>query len=478
MRRSSKYPNEEPLEYRDWRGGVNLIDPPRLIAENELVNGMNVEIDAETGRLQSRPRLGAPVATLPDPVRKVWIHPKGHVLAAAGKKLYYVFPAYSGSSYRELGGLSGVRLPNFWDWDEKIFAVSGGKLQYLDGTLKTILKSPDCDMVHSRFGRIVVSKAGQDDIPYSSIGDATSDEAWVENSNNALQAQKLEVAYKESGDILTVVPLLTDLVVFRTFGIYRVTSEFPDWLVHKITTDTTAVNSECAVELANTAAFLSEKGLKILAGVQEYPNIKQQDIAVKVNEWLSKRIDPGTAWVKHLKNRKQLIIKPRESNWVLVYHYQYDAATTWKFSSPISDIVEWKNGVLAAQGNNLFYLDRYHTTDNGSTVTATVLMKQYKGFNDFLVKRLALGLENKRPGTLTFSVSGVEFEFALGNNWDLIHGDTSLIYGDSALVWQDTLEDVDQRNVVRKNFLQLGITCSTDFVLDSIRLEKVVVGNG
>jgi hypothetical protein len=474
VRRSTKYQNEIPFDFSNFQGGVNYTEPSFCIADNELSKGINVELNTE-GRLQTRPRLGTAVVTLPSKIKKTWKHPEsGVVLAVAGTKLY----AVDYSSYTEIGELTGVNVPEFCYWDSKVYVASGGKLQKLVGMyLITLANSPDCDIVYSRFGRLCVSKEGQDYILYSSVGDSDSEEAWKEDSNNLAQAQELEVAYKESGSIMTIVPLLSELAVFRTAGIYRVISEAPDWNVLEVTKEYTALNRNCAVQLANTVVFLSSSGLKELSGVQEYGDIRQHEFAQKVNQWLSDNVDPKEAWVKHLKSRKQLIIKPNSLPIVLVYHYLYDAVTFWRFDETISDIVEVGTNLVAAQDNSLYWLSREHPYDNDNPVIAEAVTKEYRKSNDYLVKKVAVMVRNTHPGSLDLSVSGVPITIALTCD-QLIYNDDELIYNDDSLIWDDNQVDEEERNVVRANKLQLSITSSTDFILDQIQIETAVIGHG
>lgn len=474
MRRSSKYQTSDSVDFSDFRGGVNYSDPAFKIAANELAKGINVELDEE-GRLQSRPRLGSPVVTLPAAIRKTWDHPEtGLIYTVAGTKLYAVdYDAYS-----EIGDLSSITVPSFHYWDSKVYVASGGKLQKIVGNaLITLTKSPDCDIVYSRFGRLVVSKGSQDYMLYSSVGDSDSDEAWVEDSNNLMQAQELEVAYKESGDIMTIIPLLSELAVFRTYGIYRVISEVPNWEVVEVTKEYTALNRDCAVSLGNTAVFLSGSGLRELAGVQEYGDVRQQEFAPKVNAWLANNVDGNVAWLKHLKNRKQLIVKPNDLSLVLVYHYLYGAVTFWRFDEAIADIIEVGNQIVVSQGNSLYWMNREYQYDNATPVLAEAVTKEYRGFNDYLVQRVAAVIKNTHPGSLDLSVSGVPVTITLSGD-QLIYNDDELIYNDDSLIWDDDLMEEDERNVLRIKRLQLSISSSTDFILEQIRIETAVIGRG
>lgn len=475
MRRSTKHQEGDIKTFRDFTGGVNYGVPQTEIADNELVKGMNVELDPESKRLRSRPRLGDAVLTFPDTIRKLWEQPESKMLyVVAGTKLYSI----DNNAYQEVGTLTGILIPTLYYWDSKVYVASGGKLQKIVGTaLVTLTNSPDCDIVYSRFGRLYVSREGQDYILGSSVGDSDSEDAWVEDSDNPMQAQSLEVAYKESGDIMAVVPLLSELAVFRTFGIYRVISEFPDWDVREVTKEYTAVNGECAVELGNTVVFLTSSGLRELAGVQDFGDINHSVFAPKVSEWLASNVDPRVAWIRNLRDRKQLIIKPNDLNIVMVYHYLTGGATFWQFDSPINDIIEIEDNVIVAQEASLYYAKREHSGDHGAAVYADVLMKKYRGFNDYLIKRVAIATQNVLPGDLTIGISGEPFTFPL-NGDELIYDDDELIFLDNSLIWEEDVAESEERNVLRVKYFQLGLVSSADFVLDQIQLEMAVIGRG
>lgn len=158
------------LSYTDWTGGMNSAVPPTSLQDNEYQLIRNFEFNFN--KLTTRGGLSAPLVTFPSTINGVFYH------EATGEKLVVlknkdVYRVNAGWEASKVGEVNGTSKPSFCSFDGRIFIATGGKLQYYDYTNKnitTIATSYDCDSVFERFGRVVTSIRGSDNMYYSAVG--------------------------------------------------------------------------------------------------------------------------------------------------------------------------------------------------------------------------------------------------------------------------------------------------------------------
>ena len=125
---------------------------------------------------------------------------------------------------------------------------------------------------------------GSDRITYSAVGDG---ESWDTDDNDASTGQWIDIGYGDSGDIIAVVPLATDLMIIKNNGmIYQLTGDADpaSWAVYRVATETDPTGRQAAVPIGNDAVFMSRVGLRTLSTTMDYGNIATGDIGQKFSQ--------------------------------------------------------------------------------------------------------------------------------------------------------------------------------------------------
>ena len=116
--------------------------------------------------------------------------------------------------------------------------------------------APVCDMVFQRSARLCTSLSGSDRLTLSAVGDRFT---WAVDDDDKSKGAWLDVGYGDSGDIIAVVPLASDRLIFKNNGmIYQFVGgqAIDTWVVCCVATETDAIGHllcvcECAAQGAN-----------------------------------------------------------------------------------------------------------------------------------------------------------------------------------------------------------------------------------
>lgn len=501
MRGSNKHDNIKRASFGDFTGGVNLAISSEYIAVNELADAVNVEYE-NNGTLRTRGGIGRPKLTLDSNIAGMWYSNRLEcLLIAAGQYLY----AHNKDITKRIGMLSGNNSPCFCDFDDKVFIASGGKLQYVDGIRLYSVNSPFCSFVYERFGRLVITNNGSDNLYYSSVGDASSNEAWVDDSNDVSSSKWLEIGYKDGMDIVSVIPLAQDLIVFKGGKVYRVSSEYPDWLVNEIASDVHLANMNCVVRVGGNIFFLDKyKGMQELSAVQEYGDFRAGSIMAKIEPWVIGNVDAENSRVWHLKNRKQVIIKRNNSNDVAVYSYMFGATTFWRFDKPVLDFACNEKGVVyVAQKNNVYIMSDDNSADNLVMINTRLVTRSYK--NENVIKRIKAYFDSKNNCLVNIKSNKLKTSFRafsranMLNNANYIvssasnpvvdeydrvsseqvYGNTALVFGNTNKIYVRTNDSFSKHQLHRNDNMQFVISSDNGALwLKRFDVEFVDVGVG
>jgi hypothetical protein len=158
---SRKHTSTKQLSYGNFGGGINSSLAPEYIADNEMQDCVNFEYSIDGSKLKTRGGLSTALLTFDYPILGVYFDYEMNSFLVFLTN-YQVFQTNL-TTKTLIGTLSGAEKPICCKFANKIMIASGNKLQTYDySTLTTISDSPLCDIVFDRFGRICVSKAGQD----------------------------------------------------------------------------------------------------------------------------------------------------------------------------------------------------------------------------------------------------------------------------------------------------------------------------
>ena len=265
-------------------------------------------------------------------------------------------------------------------------------------------------MLFYRFGRLAAIKVGNSDrITLSSTGDATSDVAWTEDTNDVSLSQWIDIGADDGGDIIDVVPLATDMIVFKNNGrAYQFVgdADVNSWAVYNIACYTDLTGSfkagMCATNLGQEVAFLSLRGLKLLSTTQDYGNIAASDIGDKFNKLITNKMyEPEMV---NLRRHKTLMIRPTtdKTYWVAV-NCALNAATTMKFGMPIEAILETKDDLFVASGNAIYRWTIEATQDGDTDIDYSFSPRDLISSDELLVKAIDTKFSSDHAGVAKVS---------------------------------------------------------------------------
>ena len=404
MRRINKHAVRS-VQFIGLMGGVNVSQAPEQIADTEMQEAKNFIYATDSKRLTGRDGLGK-VCEMDAMIRETYYDVDTNILIlfTADYKAYrYIL----GQDPIPIGDLTGSSVPMCAKFMDKIWIASGGKLQYydytaLDAKLATVEGSPTCNIVFQRFSRIAVSMDGTEGFYLSAVGDG---ETWEENTNRADQSQWLEVGYGDSGTIIAIVPLATDIIFIKSNGkIYQLSGDADphNWTVTEIATDTDPAGKKCAVNIGNSVIFLSIRGLKTLAAVMEYGNIATGDIGDKFNSLITQGMYEPRFY--HLKRHSMLLIRPTDDyTYFVAYNYLLGSATTLQFGVPVQSICETTDDIIVTSNGNIYRWDEQFTDDDGTPIDYELKPKAVIGAEYMLIKSVDTKFSADYAGTAEFT---------------------------------------------------------------------------
>lgn len=394
--------------FSDFSGGMNTAQPPEQIADNEAELIMNYEYDYN--RLRTRGGTSAPLVSVDDSIKSFYYDAatEAYLLFGAGtdKVKGNIYLAYIGEPATLVGQLTGNERPVCCKFDGCIYIASGDKLQYFDyEQLFTVESSKLCDNVFERFGRLVTTHRGDDNLYYSATGDAKSEDAWKENSNVDSSSKWLEVGYKDDGDIITCKPMANDLLVFKTNGrIYSVSGEYPAWNVSQVGEKSYAEDIQKSIEIVgDSVAFITRNGIRSVDTVQTYGNFTMNEIGYKFNKSLTANISNPMCW--NAVSKRQLIIRPSSSNKKLLFIYQYNMMAGYELEFPfdIDDMAETSNGIIILSGNALYRWSFEYSTDNGQPIKTKLVTRRLTTAVAFYTRKYDIQIEGDVSGVVNLT---------------------------------------------------------------------------
>lgn len=410
MRRTAKH-NAAQIAFNDFTGGINVMSDGDMIAQNELQVCQNLWFTGFQRSLSPRGGLSKPMTTFDTEVMSIYYD--------VDTNTFLVF-TIDGGIYRvvtidkapeKIGDLTGTRRPMCAKFQDRIWIASGDFLQAYDyvakDSISTILGSPKCDIVFQRFARLCVAMTGSDRITYSATGDG---ETWATDDNDASASQWIDIGYGDSGDVIAVAPLATDLMIFKNNGmIYQLTgdAEVSSWAVYRIATETDAVGRQCAMPVGNDVIFVTRGGLRTLATTMDYGNIATGDIGEKFTALVTQgQYEPR---LFNLRRRKLLLIRPTADwHYLIAFNYAVGSATTLNFALPVTDIVETLDKVIVASGSELYELSDTIDDDNGEPILYRMKFKDTVSTEKIITRAVDTDAAASSAGKLHLKLDNVE----------------------------------------------------------------------
>ncbi|MBO5492962.1 MAG: hypothetical protein J5974_06470 [Pyramidobacter sp.] len=498
MRRSLATVEPSVLDFSNFPGGLNLRDDPENIADNELAACVNMTYSSAPGKLRTRAGIGSPLAEFETRVKGLcWYN--GQLLAVTNDRKLWKVGLSVQEATTEIGTLTGGWRPYFCEYGGKLYIASHSTLQEYDGTnLTTITGAPNADVVYARAGRLFCSYNGSDTIRGSAVGDPLS---WtVPSSPTDADPVEVQIGYKVAGNITAIVPALTDVIVFKEHGIFRLVGEYPDWTIKEVTRDEEVANHHCAVGVAGFVFYLDDrKGLRILQGTQGYEEIIPGEAIPKVNPWVRTHMDHDYGGIWHLPARNILVVNPNDNTGKQVlpcyYEFGFDGmpALIWDFPDVVQAIVEPdRDHLYIAVGNGVYDFSGVSAYDpsgeNGvlQLVKSSFSTKSYASFSSYLVKRMTINAHAMNTEIVTDDLLNVFINTVpylrlsfFTNESPIVYGNQALVYGnedDLISVFRETV-NFAKHNVLRQRSIQINFESSgVPFELTRLAFEMVPVG--
>ena len=394
-RRATKSASTEYLDFSDLSGGWNCRDAEENIANNELADVTNMTYADAMGRLRLRKGTGAPLHTFSADIDgMVWYNSK---LCVAAEGKLWEWNDVGAGSMSEIGALSGTKRPSFQEFGGELFIATGAKIQKYDGSsLSTIEDSyEDTIGLFMRDGRLCCWRSAPEFADYiyaSYAGDAST---WtVPSDRTDADPVEIQIGYKMAGKIVAVVPMLSDLIIFKENLVMRLVGGLINTEgIYEVARNIDVTNQWCVANVGGTLYYIDKtRGAQLLEGVETYGDILPGETLQKVNPYLREHIDDADSRLWYLKMRG-ILVYGMGNNICIPAYLSFGTglpALKWEFDGEVRDIVEPdRERLYIAIGKKLFSLTE--ESDEGSEgIAHGWKTRRVTGPSFFLLKRIAL----------------------------------------------------------------------------------------
>lgn len=413
--RSNKH-QVQKVAFAPLSGGINVAVPPDQIAENEMQECENFIYEKDSYRLCGRGGLQH-VSEFDSDIKSLFYDIDTNLVFAflENRDCYSLILGDTETSRSYLDKVTGNGKPKCCKFNNDLFVASGEHLQFYNFSndehwLQTITDAPICDNLFYRWGRLMVVMTGSDRVTYSSVGDAKSELAWQEKTNDPSASLWIDIGDYDSGDITDIVPLATDIIIFKSNGkAYQFVgdSSTSTWAVYNVAnfTDLTGdfTPGMAATNIGNQIVFLSLRGLKTLSATQDYGNIAANDIGDKFNRLLTNNMYEPEMY--NLRRHKMLLIRPTaDKKYFVAYNYGLGAATVLRFGVDINYILETKDDLFIAAGNKIYRWTEEATTDDGEPIDYLIKPREVLGSDEMLIKAIDTKFTSDHAGNVSFKI--------------------------------------------------------------------------
>ena len=376
---SSKHAGrQQPTIRADFSGGLNTAASVEDIAENQLAEVVNMEIDAATGRLCTVAGT-IDILSAENIFAAIYDSINSLILIVKNDKQIFLADFEGNVNVSSIGNLSGNLYPKYCAWEDGVLIASGGALQYFNGAELTNLNSPPAENVFVRNGRVVISF--EENLRYSGVGD---ENFWQEDNNVESVAKFVEIGYKDGAKIIGAVPLSQDILILKSNKhCYRLGGDFPNWAINKV-----AENVECSGQRSYCAVGdeVFVVGSNEVSMIQNafYGNVKPEDIAAQIHSEIHRL--PKNAQVRFVNPLWQVWIIGTGGA-VLVYDVRFKAWFKRQFNAEIIDVFTGADEVYIVKGDRISKLDAGTFKDNGEYLSWKFIAQRMVSHYDYLLKR-------------------------------------------------------------------------------------------
>lgn len=385
MKLSAKHPNAQRTIYNDFSAGLNSSMAEDTIAENELREVVNMEIDREMQLLRTckgtvdicKFDYGVTSAAY-DVINGMFL------LFTSDRK---IITTYDFKSFKEAGTLTGESPVITASWENGLLIASGGRLQYSTKRgVKTLQNSP----IHSkgayiRSGRVLTFD-GADNVKYSSVGD---EDNWDIDAGDPSKALFAQIGYKVGGKILGMVNLSKDILFIKDNGmVFRLENEYPDWKISELGRNIYCKNGLSFCNIGEQVIILGNGILQSVQTTQDYGDMKPTDIGKKVKREIASLEDDTK--LRYIPSINQLWFISH-TKYVLVMDCDTGAFFQRTFNEPVVDVICVDEDIYIVRDHAVSKFTE-DFVDSGLPLSFTAKFKSAFSLNEILVKKINFGI--------------------------------------------------------------------------------------
>lgn len=482
MKLRTKHEIQQPIILSDFSGGLNTSSNLDGIAQNQLANALNVEVDQANGRLKTVAGT-VDVLTFNDIFAAVYDEINEILLLVTNDKKVYTADIIEGTVGTEVGTLSGDLYPLATRWEDGALLASGGKLQYFNGTtLETIADSPISTNVYVRAGRVMVTDDANN-VRYSGIGDESN---WTEDTNDDASAKFVEIGYKDGGKLFGMINLSSDVLFIKdNRRLYRLSGEYPKWSLNEVSRNVEVRSRLGFCAIADSVFVIGRNEVQNIQTTNAYGDMKPQSVS-----------DLITAEVQSLPTDTLLrYVPPLNQIWavagksVLVFDLVVKSWYKRQFNSPVVDVLPIDNEVFIIKQDRVSKLNARSFNDAGEPLHWWFQAQRLLSLNEYLLKRVQVSytpmdrlLTNGqiRVGAVIVDLPAIDDETTrkrfLTTASEYIYEDEDPIYSNPKPIFTRPTVLVENRNVYRNKFLDIrGSGNSGGIILNAIMMTVAEV---
>ncbi|MBQ7630369.1 MAG: hypothetical protein IJS81_09200 [Selenomonadaceae bacterium] len=384
MKIISKHGEQQTVVARaDFTGGLNTAAQVEAIAENQLAECVNMDVDAATGKLRT---VEGTVDILSDTEIFAVVYDSINSLMLvvdANKKIRLA--DFDGNINSEtIGKLSGELYPKYCAYEDGVLIASGGHLQYFNGAEIVTLNSPKADDVFTRAGRIIIYSNSK--ISYSGVGDERN---WHLDNNRESSAKIVEVGYKDGGNFIGLASLANNILAIKdNRRCYRLAGEFPEWQVTEFANQVECSGRRSYCNVGDEVFVLGRNEAHIIQN-SLYGNVKPEDIAAQIKSEIHRL--PQNSQVRYVPPLYQVWCIGKDG-YVLVYDIRFKAWFKRQFNAEILDVFNVGDEVYIVKADRVSKLDKGSFKDNDEWLSWKFLAQRMVSHHDYLLKRTKISV--------------------------------------------------------------------------------------
>lgn len=423
MRLSAKHTNQSVIERYDFSGGLNTSTAIETIAENQLAEVVNMELESSTGMLKTVSGT-IDILSIADKTIFAAMHDliNHKCLLVTTDFMVYVTDFLTVS---KIGALSGRLYPICAAWEDGLLVASGGQLQYYNGTtFVTIATSPAvCNGVYIKSGRVLIYY--DNEIHYSGVGDETN---WTDDSNDSSSSKFIEAGYKDGGNFIGMANLSRDIIIIKNNKrIYRLSGDYPDWSINQISSnlDCSGRLSFCAIQ--DSVLILGDTEVQSISTTDYYGDMKPTNLATNIGSEISKL--PQNAILKFIPPLSQVWFIGLNGR-VLIYDITHNCWFVRQFNATIIDVIPVGDSVYIVKTDRISLLKPDYFYDNGVPLKWKFKSKRLVSQYDFLIKRVQISVmpHFDRQCTAQIQVGGILLDLPMPQFLSKVYGNKTKIY--------------------------------------------------